>query len=169
MGLLSSEFRTMDDLFVQQLEDIYDAETRLVSALGKMADAATAPDLKQAFEEHQRQTEGQVSRLEQVFRQISQEPKRETCQAMKGLIAEGDDMISAKGDDKVRDAALIAAAQRVEHYEIASYGTMRTLAQQLGRHDAAQLLQETLDEEKQTDQKLTDLAEGEINPEAKAA
>ncbi|MFA9477045.1 ferritin-like domain-containing protein [Phycisphaerales bacterium AB-hyl4] len=169
MGLLSSEFRSMDDLFVQQLQDIYDAETRLVPALHKMAEASTSPGLKQAFEEHQRQTEGHISRLEQVFRQCELEPKRETCQAMKGLIAEGDEMISAKGDEKVRDAAMIAAAQRVEHYEIASYGTLRTLAKHLGRQDCAQLLQQTLDEEGETDKKLTSLAEDEINPQARAA
>ncbi|MFA9477906.1 ferritin-like domain-containing protein [Phycisphaerales bacterium AB-hyl4] len=169
MGLLSETFNTLDDLMLHELKDVYDAETRLVSALDNMAEAASNPVLKQSFQEHQRQTEGHISRLEQVFRMVDQEPERETCHAIKGLIAEGDDMISADGDAKVRDAALIAAAQRVEHYEIAAYGTMRTLAQQLGRRDIADVLQQTLDEERTTDEKLTSLAEGEINPQANVA
>src|SRR4051812_44040612 len=154
MGLLTSpEFGSLNDLFVQQLEDLYDAENRLIDALPKMADAATCPDLKSAFSEHLQQTRTHARRLEQVFNRIGCEPKRETCPAMKGLIAEGEEMISAKGDDMVRDAGLIAAAQRVEHYEMAGYGTVRTFARQLNLDDVAQILQQTLDEEGETDKK----------------
>ncbi|MEX0746084.1 MAG: ferritin-like domain-containing protein [Phycisphaeraceae bacterium] len=169
MGLLSEEFNSLEDLLIHELKDVYDAETRLVPALEKMAEAAVSGPLKEGFEEHRLQTEGHISRLEQVFRMFNQEPERKTCPAIKGLIAEGDDMISAKGDENVRDAALIAAAQRVEHYEIAAYGTMRTLARQLGRTDVADILQQTLDEEGQTDEKLTQLAEAQVNPRARVA
>jgi ferritin-like metal-binding protein YciE len=147
---------------------LYDAEQRLTKALPKMADAAHSPALKAAFQEHFRQTEGQVSRLEQVFRSLGKSARSKTCEAMKGLIEGGEEAISAKGDPDVKDAALIAAAQRVEHYEIAGYGTVRTFAQRLGRLDAAGLLQQTLDEEAATDKKLTALAEQSINPRAAA-
>jgi ferritin-like metal-binding protein YciE len=159
-GLFTShEFNSLDDLFLEQLQDLYDAEKRLTSALPKMADAAHSPQLKDAFRLHLRQTEGQVSRLEQIFGELGQRPHRETCEAMKGLIREGEEMVQAKGDASVKDAALIAAAQRVEHYEIAGYGCARTYARLLGHTDAAKLLQETLDEEGATDKKLTALAE----------
>src|SRR5262249_43833897 len=151
-----------------QLQDLYDAEKRLVKALPQMADAARSSALKAAFQEHFRQTEGHVSRLEQVFRMLGKSAQTKTCEAMKGLVEEGSEVISAKGDADVKDAALIAAAQRVEHYEIAGYGTARTFAQRLGRHDAAQLLQQTLDEEAATDKKLTALAEQSVNPKAMA-
>ena len=167
MGLFSSmRLDSMETLFLDQLQDLYDAEQRLTKALPQMADAAHSPSLKTAFQEHFRQTQGHVSRLEQVFKILGQTPKSKTCEAMKGLIEEGSEVISASGDPNVKDAALIAAAQRVEHYEIAGYGTVRTFAQRLGRQDAAQVLQQTLDEEGATDKKLTALAEQSINPKA---
>jgi ferritin-like metal-binding protein YciE len=168
MALFSHEFHTLNDLFIHELEDLYDAEKRLTDALPKMAEAATNPDLKQAFQMHLNQTEQHVNRLEQVFQLIGKTPSRETCDAMKGLISEGGDAISAKGDGDVRDAALIAAAQRVEHYEIAGYGTLRTFARQLGMGDVANILQQTLDEEGDTDKKLTRIAESHINRQAVA-
>ena len=156
-------------MFEEELRDIYDAEKQLVKALPKMAEAAHSPALKSAFQEHLRQTKKQVSRLEQVFEGIGKSAQTKTCEAMKGLVAEGDEVISAQGDPSVKDAALIAAAQRVEHYEIAGYGTARTFAQQLGMSDAAKLLQETLDEEADTDKKLTELAVTTINIDANEA
>jgi ferritin-like metal-binding protein YciE len=165
----STEFNSFQDLFVEQIKDLYDAENRLTDALPKMADAATSSQLKQAFESHLRETQGHVARLEQVFRQISLEPKRETCEAMKGLVAEGETMIKAKGDPDIKDAALIAAAQRVEHYEISGYGTARTFAQRLGLTQAANLLQQTLQEEKAADEKLNQIAESSVNRQAAGA
>ncbi len=169
MGLLAStEFNTLNDLFLEQLEDLYDAEKRLTDALPKMAQAATSPELKQAFEDHEAQTRQHVQRLEQIFHRLGKSPQRETCEAMKGLIKEGEEMMGAKGDNAVRDAALIAAAQRVEHYEIAGYGTVRNFAQRLGLTDVAQTLQQTLDEEGATDKRLTAIAETSVNPQANA-
>jgi ferritin-like metal-binding protein YciE len=161
-----TEFNSLEDLFVNQIEDLYDAENRLTKALPKMADAASSSSLKQAFQSHLTETEGHVSRLETIFREVNVEPKRETCQAMKGLISEGEDMVDATGDSAVKDAALIAAAQRVEHYEISGYGTARTIAQQLGLTDVATLLQQTLNEEKAADQKLNTIAESSVNVRA---
>src|SRR6185437_11125844 len=134
MGLFTSStaLNTFDDLFVEQLQDLYDAEQRLTKALPKMAAAAHSPALKSAFEEHLRQTQNHVTRLEQVFKSIGKSAQSKTCQAMKGLVEEGSEVIGANGDPNVKDAALIAAAQRVEHYEIAGYGTVRTFAQHLG-------------------------------------
>jgi len=163
------ELNSFDDLFVEQLQDLYDAEQRLTKALPKMADAAHSTSLKAAFQDHFRQTEGHVSRLERVFRMLGKSAEGKTCEAMKGLIKEGEEAISAKGKADVKDAALIAAAQRVEHYEMAGYGCARTFADRLGRRDAAQLLQETLDEEAAADKKLTTLAEQSINPKAAAS
>jgi ferritin-like metal-binding protein YciE len=170
MGLFSSSaaLNTFDDLFVEQLQDLYDAEQRLTKALPKMAAAAHSPALKSAFEEHLRQTQNHVTRLEQVFKSIGKSAQSKTCEAMKGLVEEGSEVIGAKGDPNVKDAALIAAAQRVEHYEIAGYGTVRTFAQHLGKSEAVRLLQETLNEEAETDKKLTGLAEKAINPKASA-
>jgi ferritin-like metal-binding protein YciE len=161
-----TEFNSLEDLFVNQIEDLYDAENRLTKALPNMADAASSTSLKQAFQSHLAETRGHVARLETIFREVSVEPKRETCQAMKGLIAEGEEMIDATGDADVKDAALIAAAQRVEHYEIAGYGTARTIAQQIGLNEVASLLQQTLNEEKAADQKLTTIAEASVNVRA---
>jgi ferritin-like metal-binding protein YciE len=169
MGLFTGvSLKSFDDLFVEQLQDLYDAEQRLVKAVPKMADAAHNSVLKAAFQDHLRQTQGQVTRLEQAFRMLGKSANPKTCEAMKGLIEEGQDAISASGDPDVKDAALIAAAQRVEHYEIAGCGTVRTVAQRLGRQDTARLLQQTLDEETATDKKLTSLAEQSINPKAAA-
>lgn len=170
MGLFSStEFNTLDDLFCHQIEDLYDAEKRLVKALPKMADAAHDPKLQAAFREHLQETEGHVVRLEQVFSTLGKEPERETCPAMKGLIEEGEEMIDATGDEAVCDAALIAAAQRIEHYEMAGYGTARAIAERLGQQQAVGLLQETLDEEKMADSKLTQIAEQGVNLQAQRA
>jgi len=168
MGLFSSSttLDSFETLFVDQLQDLYDAEQRLTKALPKMAAAAHDPKLKSAFEQHLRETENQVARLERVFQSVSQTAKSKTCAAMKGLIEEGEEAVNAKGDPDVKDAALIAAAQRVEHYEMAGYGTARAFAQRLGRHEAAQLLQQTLQEEQATDKKLTQLAEQSVNPQA---
>lgn len=167
MGLFSStSFNSLDDLFYDQLKDLYDAEQRLTDALPKMADAASSNELQQAFRQHLSETEHHVDRLERVFEMIGKDADRKTCDAMKGLISEGEEVLDADGDREVRDAALIAAAQRVEHYEIAAYGTARNFAQRLGRDDVARLLQETLDEEGSADKRLTGLAESQINPRA---
>jgi len=170
MGLFSSSLalNSFDDLFEEQLQDLYDAEQRLVKALPKMANAAHNSSLKSAFQEHLRQTEGQVTRLERCFQLLGKSAKSKTCEAMKGLVTEGDEVVSATGNPDVKDAALIAAAQRVEHYEIAGYGTARTFAQRLGRSDVADLLQQTLNEEEATDEKLTRLAEQDVNQKAAA-
>ena len=165
----SLEFNNFQDLFVAQLEDLYDAEKRLTDALPKMAEAANSSQLKQALREHLTETQGHVSRLEQIFREVNKEPKRETCQAMKGLISEGEDLIKAKGDPDVKDAALIAGAQRVEHYEISGYGTARAFARRLGFTQAANLLQQTLQEEKAADEKLNSIAEASVNVQAAGA
>ncbi len=165
----TTEFNSFNDLFANQIEDLYDAEQRLTKALPKMAEAATSPQLKQAFQAHLTETEGHVSRLERIFRDINVEPKRETCEAMKGLIAEGEEMIKAHGDADIKDAALIAAAQRVEHYEMSGYGTARSFAQRLGLTQAATLLQQTLNEEKAADEKLTRIAESSVNQKATSA
>jgi ferritin-like metal-binding protein YciE len=160
------KIETMEDLFLEQVEDLYDAEKRLVKALPKMAEAATSLSLRQAFESHLMETEGHVTRLESIFRTLGQDPKAHTCDAMKGLISEGEDMVSDTDPSSVRDAGLIASANRVEHYEIAAYGSARTFAQTLGLAEAASLLEQTLQEEKKADQKLTQLAENMINDEA---
>lgn len=167
MGLFSSaHFDSMDELFLHQLKDLYDAELRLTDAIPKLAEKAKSSQLKAAFEDHLRETEKHVERLETIFEQLGQEAEREKCHAIVGLIAEGDDVLNAEGDADVLDAALIAAAQRVEHYEISGYGTARAFAQRLGNAYAAELLQETLDEEAAADEKLTAIAEGSVNPSA---
>jgi ferritin-like metal-binding protein YciE len=167
MGLFSSmTFHSLNDVFVVQIQDLYDAEQRLTKALPKMAEAAASEPLKKAFRAHLRETEQHVARLEKIFKMIGLTPERETCEAMKGLIAEGDEVISADGDPSAKDAALIAAAQRVEHYEIAGYGTVRTLALHLGHQDAAAVLQQTLKEESACDKKLTKIAESAVNVSA---
>lgn len=164
MGLIfNEEFKNLYDVYLAQLEDIYDAEKRLTSALPLMANASTHPELKSAFQTHLRETEEQIRRLEQVFELLGETPKRETCPAMKGLIQEGNEMIKARGDDASRDAALIGAAQKTEHYEIATYGTLRTWARILGFADQAELLQQNLDEEGKTDHLLTEIAENKLN------
>jgi ferritin-like metal-binding protein YciE len=160
------KIENMEELFLQQIEDLYDAEKRLVKALPKMAEASTSLMLKQAFESHLQQTEGHVSRLETIFRQLNKPAKAETCDAMKGLVSEGEDMVSHIDESPLRDAGLIASANRVEHYEIAAYGSARTFAQTLGLTQAAALLDQTLQEEKEADQKLTQLAQQMVNLEA---
>ena len=164
MGLFSSmTLNSLNDLFVVQIQDLYDAEQRLTKALPRMAEAASNQQLKSAFQQHLRETEQHVTRLEKVFSVMGVNAQRDTCEAMKGLIAEGEEVISARGDAEVKDAALIAAAQRVEHYEIAGYGTVRTLAQHLGQQEVARILQQTLDEEGACDKKLTQIAESVVN------
>lgn len=160
------KLNTLRDLYVEQLQDLYSAETQLVEALPKMAKAATHPQLQAAFQQHLAETQQQVQRLEQVFQRLGQKPGGHTCKAMQGLIAEGQEMIKMKGDPAAIDAGLIAAAQRVEHYEIAGYGCVRTYAQQLGDQQNMALLQQTLDEEGMTDKKLTAIAEQVVNIEA---
>jgi ferritin-like metal-binding protein YciE len=165
MGLLMGEtFNSLQDLFQHELKDLYDAEHRITEALPQMAEKAHNPNLKRAFENHLRQTEKHIERLNAVFEQRGIEPERVKCDGIVGLIKEGSNVLSADGDADAIDAGLIAAAQKVEHYEIASYGTVRTFAQQLGDDYSAELLQQTLDEERQTDEKLTEIAEGSVNP-----
>jgi len=170
MGLFSSTtFNSLQDLFVDQIQDLYDAEQRLTKALPKMAAAAHSSQLRAGFEQHLRETQNHLKRLERVFQTMGRSAEGKTCHAMKGLVEEGSEVISAGGDPDVKDAALIAAAQRVEHYEMSGYGTARTFAQRLGNHEAARLLQETLQEEEATDKKLTELAEQGINAQAAMA
>jgi ferritin-like metal-binding protein YciE len=160
------KLNNLEELLVREMRDIYDAENQLVKALPKMVKAATSDQLRSAIEEHLEQTKQQVTRLETAFRLLNQPAKARTCDAMKGLISEGKDMINADGCDCTRDAGLINAAQKVEHYEIASYGTLVAWARQLGHNDVADLLRQTLTEEKEADEKLTALAESVLNPEA---
>jgi ferritin-like metal-binding protein YciE len=170
MGMFFNvKLNTLEDLLLLELNDLYDGEKRLCDALPQMAEAATSPALKQAFQAHLQETKRQVSRLEQIFVDLGRPASRETCDAMKGLIKEGSEIIDATGNPDVRDAALISAAQRVEHYEVAGYGSARTFAQHLGHSNVVRLLQLTLEEEKETDAKLTQLAEGSINIKAEAA
>jgi ferritin-like metal-binding protein YciE len=161
------KLESLHDLFVDELKDLYNAENQLTKALPKMVKAASSEELRTAFEHHLAETEQQVERLERIFKQLETSPKGKKCKAMAGLIEEGKEMIEMDGEDAVKDAALIAAAQRVEHYEIAGYGTVRTYAQLLGFDEAANLLQETLDEEATADDKLTQLAQN-INVEAQS-
>jgi ferritin-like metal-binding protein YciE len=157
---------SMQDLFLEQIQDLYDAEQRLTKALPEMADATSSPELRNAFEKHLGETEQHVMRLEQIFREMGRDPKATTCDAMKGLIKEGDSMVSDTDPSSIRDAGLIAAANRVEHYEIAAYGSARTFARHLGMQRAVSLLEQTLQEEKAADRKLTEIAESMVNSEA---
>jgi ferritin-like metal-binding protein YciE len=160
------KLETLRDLYMEQLHDLYSAENQLVEALPKMAKAATNQQLQSAFTEHLAQTKTHVKRLEQIFEQLGSRPKDQTCKGMEGLIKEGAEMIKMKGEPAAIDAGLIAAAQRVEHYEMAGYGCVRTYAAQLGEQQGVQLLQQTLNEEGAADKKLTQLAEQVINLEA---
>ncbi len=162
-----AKLKSLEELFIEQIRDLYHAEHQLIKALPKMARAASTPELKQGFEEHLEQTRGHAERLEQIFSQLGIKARGKRCEAMEGLVAEGQELIAEEADPAVKDAGLIAAAQKVEHYEIAGYGCVRTWARQLGHEEAADLLQQTLDEEEETDQKLTELAE-QINVEAAA-
>jgi ferritin-like metal-binding protein YciE len=157
---------SLKKLYVEELRDIYSAETQLVKALPKMGKGASSPELKQAFEDHLEQTKEHVERLEEIFNRLDEKPTGKTCKGMKGLIEEGAEMLEEKGEESVIDAGLIGAAQRVEHYEIAAYGTVRTFANLLGEEEAADLLQQTLDEEGETDKHLSELAEEIVNEEA---
>src|SRR5262245_6177825 len=152
------KLQNLRDLYLEQLEDIYDAERQLVKALPKMAKAAESSRLKDAFTNHLKQTELHVSRLEEVFGYLNAKPRGKTCKAMKGLIEEGEDLMKEDAAPEVKDAGLITSAQRVEHYEMAAYGGLRTFAQQLGQLKAADILQRTLDEEGTADKLLTQIA-----------
>ena len=166
MSITSLKLNSLRDLYLEELRDLYSAENQLVKALPKMAEAASDHQLKSAFTAHLKQTKTHVARIEQIFEGLGEDPDGETCQAMKGLVEEGAQMIKAGGDKTVRDAGLIGAAQRVEHYEMAGYGATRSLAQRLGESAAAELLQETLDEEREADALLTEIAESEIKHHA---
>lgn len=160
---------SLENLFFHELKDLLSAEKQLVKALPKMAKGAGSEKLKAAFEEHLEQTKVHVTRLEQILEAAGKPARAEHCKAMEGLVAEGADLLAEEGTETVKDAALIGAAQRVEHYEIAAYGTTRTLAEVLGNTDAVKLLQQTLEEEKETDTKLTEIAMSEIKAEPQAS
>ncbi|MFO7444948.1 MAG: ferritin-like domain-containing protein [Ignavibacteriaceae bacterium] len=161
--MATAKVKTLEDLFLDELKDIYNAENQLSKALPKMAKKAVSEELRTAIEDHLKETENQIERLEKVFAEIDQTAKGKICKAMKGLIEEGTEIMEEASEDEVRDAGIISAAQKVEHYEIASYGTLVTFAKTLGYKKAADLLQETLDEEKKTDQLLSELAVSGIN------
>lgn len=159
------EINSLQELYVEQLKDLYDAEHQIIKALPKMIDKAESEELKDALNEHLEITKEQAKRIERIFSEMGEKAKAEKCKGMQGVIAEGDDLIGDIEDAGVRDAAIIASAQRVEHYEMAGYGTARTYAEQLGEDEAASLLQQTLDEEKEADNRLTELSD-EVNQEA---
>lgn len=158
--------KTIQELMTHTIQDLYSAETQALDAMAELAERTTSDELRQAFTVHQRETEGQVQRLEQIAQQMGIETEGETCLAMQGLIDEAQDLLEQLEDGQLADAAIIGAAQKMEHYEIAAYGTARTLAQQAGQDQVADLLQQTLEEEKATDKKLTTLATNQINPKA---
>jgi len=163
------EMETLRDLYIDELKDLYSAEKQLVRALPKMAKNATHPELKQAFENHLAETEEHVARLEQIFESLESSPRGKKCVGMEGLIEEGNELLEEDAEEDVVDAGLISKAQHVEHYEIAGYGTVRTWAQILGEERHVQLLQQTLDEEKNADVLLTQLAESSVNIDAETA
>jgi ferritin-like metal-binding protein YciE len=162
------KIENLNDLFVHTLQDIYYAEKKIVKALPKMVKHTDSPELAKAFEGHLTETEGQIQRLEQVFEMCGEKPKASKCPAIDGILEEGEELMSEIKDPDTRDAAMIAAAQAVEHYEITRYGTLVSWAKLLGMKDAANVLGQTLKEEHNTDQKLTKLAEGRLNKEAAA-
>ncbi|KAA2211404.1 YciE/YciF ferroxidase family protein [Teichococcus oryzae] len=166
MGLFSKPIKTLDDLFVHTLQDIYYAEQQITKNLPTMIEKASDPQLKSAFQQHLSETENQVRRLEQVFQMHGQPVKGVTCVAMDGILSEAKEIISDCDDTQVLDAAMVSAAQAVEHYEITRYGTLIALAKELGRADCASVLQQTLEEEKATDAKLTQIAESRVNKQA---
>jgi ferritin-like metal-binding protein YciE len=163
MRFTALKLNSLRDLLIEELRDFYNAEKQLVSALPKMAEAASSTELKSALQHHLEETLGHVSRLESIFNNIDEESSGETCEAMKGLIKEGETLVKAEGDPDVRDAGLIGAAQRVEHYEMAGYGTARSLANRLGENQMAQILEQTLNEEGEANKKLTYIAESGVN------
>ena len=169
MRFTALKLDSLRDLMVEELRDLYSAETQLLDALPKMAEAASSNQLKSAFSDHLEETRQHVSRLERIFQQIGEKSSGETCEAMKGLIKEGEILVKAEGAPDVRDAGLIGAAQRVEHYEIAGYGTARSLARRLGESQIAETLQQTLNEEAEADKKLTSIAESQVNVAASAS
>jgi ferritin-like metal-binding protein YciE len=166
MRFTALKLDSLRDLLIEELRDLYNAENQLVEALPKLAEAATSSELKSAFNHHLQETRQHVTRLERIFQQIGEKSSGETCEAMKGLIKEGDVLVKAEGDPSVRDAGLVGAAQRVEHYEIAGYGTARSLARRLGENEIAETLQQTLNEEAEADKKLTSIAESQVNVQA---
>ncbi len=159
---------SLQDLFLEELKDVYHAEKQLVAALPKMAKAATSPQLEEAFTSHLAETKGHVDRLERIFKELGVPARGKRCKGMEGLIEEGKEVLEEEGEPAVIDAALIAAAQRVEHYEIAAYGCLRTYAQLLGQQNALRLLSETLNEEEAADEKLTAIGESQVNADAAA-
>lgn len=163
------KLNNLRDVLIHELQDLYSAEKQITKALPKMAKAAENDELAEAFKEHLEQTQQQVTRLEEVLKGLGASTKGDKCKGMEGLLAEGDDLMSKDAAPEVMDALLITAAQKVEHYEIAGYGSARTFAEMLGEDEAAELLQETLDEEIETDARLTELAESSVNPEAEEA
>ncbi len=161
--------QSLKDLYIEQLKDLYSAESQIEKALPKMIDRASHDELKNALQEHLQVTKEQRQRLERIFEQLGEKPTGHECKGMKGLIEEGSEMLEKKGNRDVLDAGIIAAAQRVEHYEIAGYGTARTYAERLGEEDAADLLDQTLQEEADADEELTEIAESTVNRHAQAA
>ena len=163
---MASKMATLEDLYTDMLKDMYSAEKQLVKALPKLAKNAQSPDLKKAFQEHLKQTEGHVERIERIFSDMEGSPRGKKCVGMEGLIEEGNEIMQEDAEPDVLDAGLIAAAQKVEHYEISSYGTARAWAERLGYDKAARLLQQTLEEESMANEKLTQIAESHVNMEA---
>jgi ferritin-like metal-binding protein YciE len=168
MALFSMKLENLQQLYLKELRDLYDAENQITGALPKLIDAANNSELKNALQEHLDVTKKQIGRLEQIFQSLNEKPSGETCKGMKGVIKEGDEIISAGGDPSTVDAGIISAAHRVELYEMAGYGTVRNYAKLLGQEEHARLLQQTLDEEEKADKTLTQIA-STVNVEAKAA
>lgn len=160
------KLESLHDLYLSELKDLYSAENQIIKALPKVIGKTTSPALRQALESHLEQTRGHVTRLEEVFQMHGEEPKKMKCKGMQGVLDEGEEMLGFDATPDIRDAAIISSCQRVEHYEIAAYGSVRTYAEQMGHDRAAAILQQTLDEEKEADEKLTDIAESRVNIEA---
>jgi ferritin-like metal-binding protein YciE len=168
MALFSMKLENLQQLFVKELRDLYDAENQITDALPKLIDAAQHSDLKNALQQHLNVTQQQIARLDHIFQMLNEKPTGETCKGMKGVIKEGDEIVSQGGDPSTVDAGIISAAQRVEHYEMAGYGTVRTYAELLGQNEMARLLEQTLKEEQEADKTLSQIAKA-VNVEAKAA
>ena len=160
------KLESLHDLYLSELKDLYSAENQIIKALPKVIEKTTSPELRQALSDHLEQTRGHVTRLEEVFQMHGEEPKKMKCKGMQGILDEGEDMLGFDATPDVRDAAIISSCQRVEHYEIAAYGSVCSYAEQMGHDRAAATLQQTLDEEKEADEKLTDIAESRVNIEA---
>jgi ferritin-like metal-binding protein YciE len=168
MALFSMKLENLQQLFVKELRDLYDAENQITDALPKLIDAAQHSELKNALQQHLNVTQQQITRLDRIFQMLNEKPAGETCKGMKGVIKEGDEIVSQGGDPSTVDAGIISAAQRVEHYEMAGYGTVRTYAELLGQNEMARLLDQTLKEEQEADKTLSQIAKA-VNVEAKAA